>query len=128
MLDKIRLSLAGELPAEYLSNLGNAHGLDGHCCGFLGVKYDDLVERVKKQRGSDEEILEWCFSHGLRPNPVQISVWNGFAEKFGWRDRAADFVARVKKEDGVEHHDDLLTAFDSIDYREGRASTAGDAG
>ena len=52
---------------------------------------------------------------------MQISIWNGFAEKFGWRDRAAAFVAKVEKEDGVENRDDLMTTFDSIDYREGRA-------
>jgi len=120
LLDKIRLNLRGELPDEYKPNLGAKHGLDGHCCGFLGVEYDDLVERLK-QGGSDEELVEWCFTRGLRPNPVQISVWNGFAEKFGWRDRAASFITKVKKEDGVEHHDDLQTSFDCIDYREGRA-------
>ena len=120
MLDKIRLKLKDELPAEYQPNLGNPHGLDGHCCGFLGVEFADLVDRAKLP-GTDEEILEWCFSRGLRPNPVQIAVWNGFAEKFGWRDKAASFVAKVKKEDGVEHRDDLLTTFDSIDHREGRA-------
>ena len=125
MLDKIRLSVEGRLPAEYQPNLGLPYGLDGHCCGFLGVQFADLAGRVK-QGGSDEEILEWCFSRGLRPNPVQIAVWNGFAEKFGWRDRAADFVAKVKKEDGVEHREDMLTAFDSIDHREGRSSSTGD--
>ena len=121
MLDKIRLKLKGKLPAEYLSNLGLAHGLDGHCCGFLGIEFADLVERLK-QPGADEEVLEWCFSRGLRPNTAQIAIWNGFAEKFGWRDAAAGFVARVKKEDGLEALDDLVTAFEIIDYREGRAA------
>jgi hypothetical protein len=119
MLDKIRLNLRNELPEEYRPNLGNRHGLDGHCCGFFGVEFGDLVERVK-QGGTDEEILEWCFAKGLRPNPIQIAVWNSFAEKYGWRDRAAAFVAKVKKEDAHEHLTDLMTAFDMIDFREGR--------
>ena len=119
LLDKIRLNLRGELPHEYQPNLGLKYGLDGHCCGFLGIEFADLVERVK-QGGNDEEILEWCFARGLRPNPVQISIWNGFAEKFGWRDKAAAFIAKVKREDGLDHREDLLTSFDSIDFREGR--------
>jgi hypothetical protein len=121
MLDKIRLNLRGDLPEEYRANLGLKFGLDGHCCGFLQVEFADLVERAK-EGGADEAILEWCFSKGLRPNPVQIAVWNGFAEKFGWRDRAANFVQRVKKEDGHEHLIDLMTSFDVIDYREGRSA------
>ena len=126
MLDKIRLNLRGELPAEYRPNLGLPVGLDGHCCGFLGIEFTTLVERVKSG-GSDEEILEWCFENGCRPNPVQKRIWNGFACKFGWRDRVSAFLAAVKKEDGCEDRDDLPTSFDLIDFREGRIKSAGDA-
>lgn len=119
LVDKIRLKLKGKLPAEYQPNLGLINGLDGHCCGFLGIEFADLVERLK-QPGTDEEVLEWCFSKGLRPNAVQIAIWNSFAEKFGWRDPASAFVARVKKEDGIGDRDDILTTFEVIDYREGR--------
>ncbi len=119
LIDKIRLKLKGKLPAEYLPNLGLMNGLDGHCCGFLGIEFTDLVERLKEP-GTDEEILEWCSSKGTRPNPVQISIWNGFAEKFGWRDSAAAFVAKVKKEDGLQDNSELMTTFDIIDVREGR--------
>jgi hypothetical protein len=119
MLDKIRLNLRGELPEEYKPNLGLSIGLDGHCCGFLGVEFSALVERTR-QGGTDDEILEWCFAQGFRPNPVQKRIWNGFASKFGWRDRAAAFVTAVKKQDGLENRDDLVTAFDQIDFREGR--------
>lgn len=119
MLDKVRLSLGNALPEEYLPNFGHAMGLDGHCCGFLGVEFSDLVERVR-QGGTDEEILEWCFSYGCRPNPVQIRIWNGFSSKFGWNDFASPFLTAVKKEDGCEDRDDLKTTFDTIDFREGR--------
>ncbi len=119
MLDKIRLSLRDELPAEYLPNLGLSLGLDGHCCGFLDIGFSDLVGRVELG-GSDEEILEWCFENGCRPNAVQKRIWNGFASKSGWRDRASAFLAAVKKEDGSENRGDILTLFDSIDFREGR--------
>lgn len=123
MLDKMRLHWRGELPEEYRPNFGLPVGLDGHCAGFLGVEFEALVDRVR-EGGADEEILEWCFANGQRPNRVQVRVWNGFAEKFGWRDRASAFIAKVKAEDGVADRDDIATAFDSIDFREGRSERA----
>jgi gluconokinase len=100
--------------------------LDGHLCGFLGVEFTALCERVW-QGGSDDEIAEWCFAHGLRPNPVQARIWNEFARKFGWNDRATAFIASVRTEDGLQDRADLLTAFDSIDFREGRFDASQEA-
>ena len=60
MLDKIRPHARGELPPEYLEKLGD--GFDGRCVRFLGLKYEDVVARVK-EGGSDEEIWQWA-SHG----------------------------------------------------------------
>jgi len=119
MLDKIRLHQAGQLPEEYLPNFGLRAGLDGHLCGFLGVEHADVCERVR-QGGSDEDIAEWCFQRGLRPNKMQMRVWKEFARKFGWNDVAAKFLARIKREDGLEHRADIVTTFDLIDLREGR--------
>ena len=120
MFDKIRLHLAGQLPEEYHRNLGLSVGLDGHLCGFLGVEFEALRKRIA-QGGSDEELAEWCFNEGLRPNRMQIRVWNEFARKFGWNDRAAAFISAIKAEDGVVDRFDIQTAFESIDFREGRA-------
>lgn len=119
MLDKIRLHQAGQLPEEYHPNFGLRAGLDGHLCGFLGVEHADVYERVR-QGGSDDEVAEWCFQRGLRPNKMQLRIWNEFARKFGWNDVAAKFLARMKQEDGLEHRTDIVTAFELIDLREGR--------
>ncbi|HVQ19679.1 MAG TPA: DUF5069 domain-containing protein [Terrimicrobiaceae bacterium] len=119
MIDKIRLHLREELPEEYRPNFGLSAGLDGHLCGFLGVSHSDLVQQVRLGK-TDDEIAEWCFSNGLRPNSIQRRIWNGFAEKFGWRDVAAPFMERVKIEEGLVHRDDLVTAFDLMDGLEGR--------
>jgi hypothetical protein len=120
MLDKIRLHWAGKLPEEYRPNFGRAFGLDGQLCGFLGVEFEALCERVK-EGGSDEELAEWCFARGLRPNGTQARVWNEFARKVGWNDRASAFLAKVKEEDGLVERVDLQTAFDLMDFREGRS-------
>jgi len=119
MLDKIRLRRAERLPAEYLPNFGLIAGLDGHLCGFLGVEFSVVCEGVR-QGGTDDEIAEWCFQHGLRPSKMQVRIWNEFARKFGYDDVAAKFLARIKAEEGLEHRTDVVTTFDLIDLREGR--------
>ena len=74
MLDKIRLHARGVLAEAYHNNLGRE--FDGHCLTFLHVQYSDLREQVLAG-GSDDEILEWCFVNGRRPNaPTRQPVWN----------------------------------------------------
>lgn len=124
MIDKIRLHLRGQLPDDYKPNFGLAGALDGTLSQFLNLNHSAIVERVK-QGGTDEEILEWCFSNGLRPNAAQIRVWNSFAEKLGWHDRAGATVARVKKMIGPAAAD-IATIFDCIDADEGRSGVVGD--
>ena len=106
-------------PEDYRENLGLSVGLDGFLCGFLGVKFEDIRQKVS-EGSSDEELVEWCFANGLRPNPMQRRIWNGFSEKFGWRDMATTAIESFKEEDGLEKREDILTAFDLIDEQEGR--------
>ena len=120
MLDKIRCDIEGTLPEEYRPNLGLSMGLDGFLCGFLGLKFEDIRQKVTEGL-SDEELVEWCFANGLRPNPMQRRIWNGFSEKFGWRDLATSVIDDLKKEEGLGDRTELQTALDVIDEREGRA-------
>ncbi len=117
MLDKIKLHTQGKLPADYHKNLGT--GFDGRCCSFLGVKYEDVIARVKLG-GEDEDILEWCFTSGRKPSPDEIEFFSNYLRKRGWRDDASQRLAVRKKEDGVAHRDDVQTFFDLIDIDEGR--------
>jgi gluconokinase len=73
MLDKIRLRAAGSLRADFHANLGS--GFDGRCCRFLGIDYSALRDRVLSG-GTDDEILQWCFSQGTRPSDEQVLTWN----------------------------------------------------
>lgn len=120
MLDKIRLHAKGELPEEYAKYIGDCPGtFDQRCCRFLKISYADVTARTL-QGGSDEEILEWAFTNGHRPNEEEIEVWNGFMMKRGWRDSAS---ARLKfriEEGGYPNDGTILTMFDYLDYDEGR--------
>lgn len=85
MIDKIRQHSRGELGADYHANLGTPQSGDGMCCNFLRVDHAALTERVRAG-GSDDEILEWCYTTGRRLNEGDIMVWNGFVWKLGWND------------------------------------------
>ena len=121
MLDKIRMHARSELHEDYHKNLGAPRTLDGACCNFLRVNYDDLREHVL-QGGTDEEILEWSFQNGRQPNEGDIFVWNAFVSKLGWRDSYTSVLEKRKKEYGIADRTDILTIADLIDHDEGRSS------
>ena len=119
MLRKIRLRAEGRLPEDYQPYLGI--GFDGRCLRFLRVGYDALVARVLAG-GTDEVILEWCFTHGHRPTENEILVWNEYMIKRGWRDTdaPASVLKDYKEKYGLGYRDDTLTFFDFYEVDEGR--------
>jgi hypothetical protein len=119
MLDKIRLHATGTLAEDYFVGVEDPTFFDARCTRFLQVDYNDLVERTLKG-GTDEEILEWCFTRGRRPSAEEIPIWNAFLAKRGWRDEASDDLATAKKRAGWEHRDDIQTWVDLHDAEEGR--------
>lgn len=121
ILDKIRLHARGELPAGY--HLGVIEGkrtFDDRICRLLGVTFEALSARVL-EGGSDEEVLEWCFAMGRRPDAEQIELFNGFMQKRGWRDAASAGLVEQRDAAGLGHREDLVTFFDLMDTEEGRA-------
>lgn len=121
MLDKIRLNAAGELPPDYFVGGEDPTFFDARCTRFLGVEYGRLVERTL-QGGSNEEVLEWCFNTGLHRNEEEITIWNAFLSKRGWRDDASADLNAAKQRLGWENRDDIQTWFDLHDAEEGRRS------
>ena len=117
MLSKIRLFAQAELRPDFHANLGR-HA-DGACCNTLCVDYAKLRERVLAG-GSDDEILEWCYTNGRRLNEVDIWTWNQCVSRIGWRDAASARLAHLKAESGLAHRDDLVTMMDYFDVDEGR--------
>ena len=116
MLDKIRLQAAGQLPPDYVGNLGK--GFDGRCCNFLRISHEELRTRVLAG-GTDEELLAWGQDRGGVRSDEECEVWNGFMSKRGWRDAGAEVLAKRIKESGLEGRP-VTTMFDYLDYDEGR--------
>lgn len=94
MLDKMCLRAQGKLPPDYKTT-----GTDQRVCRFLRVEYSAVVELVLTG-ASDEEALEWCFTHGRRPNEEEISTFNGFLSKRGWRDNQTEELEQMKRARG----------------------------
>src|SRR5262249_45456132 len=120
MLDKIRLKAAGELPPDYFVGVDDDPTLfDARCTRFLGVNYDELVDRTLKG-GSDDEILEWCFEHARNPSEEEIQIWNAFLLKRGWRDEASADLQAAKERNGWGDREKIQTWVDLHDVEEGR--------
>ena len=119
MLDKIRMHSGGRLGKDFIENLGI--GFDGRCLAFLKVSYDDLKKRVL-QGGTDDEILQWCFTRVRQPDTEEIEVWNHFMAKRGWGDEAAERLAFRLNEAGFGNRKgEINTFFDFIEVDEGRS-------
>ena len=118
MIDKLRKHARGELREDFQANLGK--GFDGRCCKYLRVDYEALKARVL-QGGTDEEIFAWCQTQGRGLTEDDIAVWNGFAQKRGWRDDGTTMFEKYRAESGLAHRTDLLTYFDYYEVDEGRA-------
>lgn len=117
MLDKIRLHAAGQLPEDYIANLGV--GFDGQCLKFLRVHYPDVVERVKAG-DTDEQVFAWCCQHGHQPTEWEATVWNAFMSKRGWNDDGTERLRERIAENPQLAGKKIETFFDFIDADEGR--------
>ena len=121
MLDKIRLLGAGKLPADYHANLGK--GFDNRCVSFLRVNYDELKARTLVGDLGDEQLLAWAEQRGGARTDEECEVWNGFMMKRGWRDVAAEILAKRIAESAFEAKP-IMTMFDYLDFDEGRDPVA----
>ena len=122
ILDKIRLNASEGLPPGYhLGIIAGKRTFDDRVCTLLGVTFEALSARVL-DGGTDEEILEWCFQNGRKPDPEHIELFNGFMMKRGWRDVATSGLIQQRAEAGLGHREDLVTFFDLMDTEEGRAA------
>jgi gluconokinase len=107
MLDKIRLLAQGKLPPDYKHGTGT----DGRVCRFLQVEYPALAERVLAG-ATDDDVLEWCFAHGRKPNEEEIFIFNAFLSKRGWRDNQTAELEQMKRDRGFADRSDIQTFFD----------------
>jgi gluconokinase len=68
---------------------------------------------------SDENLMDWTFAHGRRPDDEEIEIWNGFMTKRGWRDEGTKRLNERLAEIGLPPGS-VQTMFEFIDLDEGR--------
>lgn len=118
MCSKIRLHADGKLPEDYHEMLGD--GFDGRTCRYLRINYEDVRAQVLSGK-ADEEVLDWCLTHGRPLTDEEILIYNSFMSKRGWRDDETDeFIPEMIKEYGLKDDGSVLTDFDLIEMDEGR--------
>jgi len=123
MLDKIRLHAAGQLPPDYVENLGeHQFTLDGRCCRFLGVPYSEIRKRTLAGE-TDEAVLNWAYAHGTPRTDEECHVWNRFIAKLGWRDERSHVLPQRIQESGLTGKP-IETLIDHIEFDEGRDPVA----
>jgi gluconokinase len=125
MLHKARLHAADRLGPDYTPWLGK--GFDGRCLRYLKIEYPALIARAF-EGGTDEEMLEWCFTHGRRSTDEEILIFNEFMVKRGIRDTDnPGQIEAYKANNGFGGREDIQTYFDVIEADEGRLSSSSHA-
>lgn len=121
MLDKIRLTAAGQLPEAWQEARGSSlqNSFDARCCRFLRIDYAALEAETLKGDKNDEQLLEWTFANGRRPTEEEIEIWNAFMAKRGWRDTGTQRLNERLAEIGLAPGT-VATMFEFIDVDEGR--------
>tara|TARA_R100000027_G_scaffold35774_2_gene26287 strand:- start:14959 stop:15387 length:429 start_codon:yes stop_codon:yes gene_type:complete len=117
MLDKVRKFASGTLREDFHQNIGIS--LDGRCCQFLRVSYEDLRTRTL-EGGTDNEILDWCMANGRDLDENDLHIWNSFVKKLGWNDPVAEVLAKRKRSSSLENRDEIQTMIEYFEYDEGR--------
>lgn len=117
-VDKIRLSLAGKLHADYQNNF--CKGFDALWLESAGVKAEEIINVVRNSV-TDGQVCDW----------VRLNVQRSPQDKQTHRDRMlnypkpddAEMQARLKmrkEQSGLGHRDDIKSFVDYIDADEKR--------
>ena len=117
-IDKIRLSLAGQLHSDYTENLGK--GFDGVWLKAAGLTHDQFVAVVKSSI-TDGQVCDWVCQNAKRTEAEKDAHWKEVLSRPPAGDEAACARLQMRKEQsGLGHRADLKTFVDYIDADEKR--------
>ena len=117
-VDKIRLSLAGRLHADYTDNLGK--GFDGFWLKAAGLTHEQFVEVVKNSL-TDGEVCDWVHKNVNRTPAEKAAHWQDVLSRPLANDEAACARFKLRKEQsGIAHRNEIKNFVDYIDADEKR--------
>jgi hypothetical protein len=117
-VDKIRLHLAGKLPADYQENF--TKGFDGSWLKAAGVTAEQVIDVVRNSI-SDGEVCDWVHKN-VKKSAADKAAFNNFILNRG-TEPDPELQARLKmrkEQAGLTHRNDLKTFVDFIDADEKR--------
>lgn len=120
-IDKIRLHLAGRLPADYQPNFAHK-GFDAEWLKAAGLKADDFIAVVKGTL-TDGEVCDWV-RRNVKKSPEEKAKFNQWLLNRGREEHDPAIRERLqmrKAESGLVHRDDIQTFVDYIDADEKRS-------
>lgn len=118
-VDKIRLHLAGKLPADYQENFAHK-GFDAKWLLAAGLTAEQFIA-VVKDTVTDGQVCDWV-AKNVRKSAEEKAAFNTAVLNYG-RDGDAAVKARLqmrKEQSGLGHRDDLQCFVDYIDADEKR--------
>jgi len=117
-IDKIRLHLAGKLPADYQPNF--CKGFDGQWLEAAGVKAEELIEVVRRSV-TDGEVCDWVLKNVKKPESVKAAHRDRLLNHPKKEDAESQARLKMRKEQaGLSHRDEIKTFVDFIDADEKR--------
>ncbi len=118
LIDKIRLQLAGKLPADYLANFGK--GFDALWLETAEVGLEELTEVVRRSL-TDGEVADWVRERVRKPEEAKRTHAQGMLAPPDPADaeRVARFQFR-KQQAGLAGRNDVRSFVDIIDADEKR--------
>jgi len=118
-LDKIRLHLAGKLPADYQPNFGK--GFDGSWLKATGLNHEQFIEIV---RGTitDGQMADWVLKNVKKTTADKQAHAAGMLNYPKPDDADGQARLKMRKEQaGLASRDDIKTFIDFIDADEKRS-------
>lgn len=117
-IDKIRLHLAGQLPADYQPNFGK--GFDGAWLKAAGLAHEQFIEVVKGTI-TDGQVADWVLKNVRRTDADKRAHAEGMLNYPKPDDAAMQDRLRQRKEAaGLAHREDIRNFVDFIDADEQR--------
>lgn len=117
-VDKIRLSLAGRLHADYQQNFAK-RGFDAQWLKAAGLDAEVFIE-VVRHTITDGQVADWVRKNVHRP--AEQAAFNRWLLEYG-SEADPELRARLalrKEQSGLSHRNDVTTFVDYIDADEGR--------
>jgi hypothetical protein len=116
-VDKIRLHLAGKLPADYQENF--TKGFDGAWLKAADVAPDKFIDVVKNSI-TDGQVCDWVLKN-VKKSEAEKAAFAKHLLNRGTEDEELKARLKLRKEQaGLSHRDDIKTFVDFIDADEKR--------